>query len=384
MTSMQCRLGWLILALLLALILAAPLLADRSGNEPANQVERVAIGAASRIATQEAMPVGGPGIDTPRHPGDAPVAPSLTLRAPEPIAPPPMRELNLVLNWYLSPQHAALIVARERGEFDRQGLTVNISAPADPSVPTKLVAASRADLALGRQPQLHRQIDRGLPLIRVATLVGTPLNSLIVREDSGIDGLPELEGKSVGYAISDDIQPILSTMLMHHGLTLDDVTLRGVDFALGPALAEKRVDAVIGAMRHIVPFQLNEEGIRSRSFLVEDHGLPRYEELILIANRDHLNGKRNDIRRLITAIEDATHWIVNHPEEAWELVTRSEPSLDTATNRQAWPELLRRLSLRPAALDASRYLSFEAFLHERGVIDERHPIERLAVDLSAP
>ncbi|GGX78582.1 ABC transporter ATP-binding protein [Litchfieldella qijiaojingensis] len=381
MTSMQRRVGGVCLALLLALSVGAPLLADRPD---ADQVDATALEAASRIASGWTTLKGGPGVDTPGFPADAPVAPSLILRAPEPIAPPPVRELSLVLDWYLSPQHAALIVARERGDFDRQGLKVSISAPADPSVPTKLVAASRADLALGRQLQLHRQIDEGLPLIRVATLVGTPLNSLVVREGNGIANLTDLSGKTIGYATRDDIQPTLSIMLAHHGLALDDVTLEGLDFTLAPALVEGRVDAVIGGMRHVMPYQLREEGVVAHSFMVEDHGLPRYDELILMANRDHLNGQRDDIRRLVAALEDATHWIINHPNKAWELVTRSEPGLDTAANRQAWPEILRRLSLRPATLDARHYLNFQAFLHDQGLITKRQPIERLAVDLSAP
>lgn len=389
MTSMQRRLGGVCLTLFLALILSTPLLTGKPDSVQANQVDDEVtlevIEVVSRIADGEPTTGVGPGIDTPGPPSGVPVVPpSIILRAPEPIAPPPTRELNVVLDWYLSPQHAAFIVARERGDFDQQGLKVSFSAPADPSVPTKLVAASRADLALGRQPQLHRQIDQGLPLIRVATLVGTPLNSLVVREGNGIGAISELRGKTIGYATQDDIQPALAIMLAHHGVTLDDVTLKRVDFALGPALVERRVDAVIGAMRHVAPFQLAEEGIVPLSFMVEEHGLPRYDELILIANRDHLNGQRDDIRRLIAALEDATHWIINHPDEAWELMIRSEPGLNTKANQQAWPDILRRLSLRPATLDARHYLNFQTFLYEQGLIQERYPIERLAVDLSAP
>ena len=50
---------------------------------------------------------------------------------------------------------------------------MTITSPADPRVPAKLVAAGRADLAMGRQPQLHMLIDKGLPLVRVATLIDT-------------------------------------------------------------------------------------------------------------------------------------------------------------------------------------------------------------------
>ena len=51
--------------------------------------------------------------------------------------------------------------------------------PADPTMPPKLVAA-KADLAVDYQPQLQMQVAEGLPLVRIATLVNSPLNSLIV------------------------------------------------------------------------------------------------------------------------------------------------------------------------------------------------------------
>ena len=56
-------------------------------------------------------------------------------------------------------------------------------APADPADPPKMVAAGRADLAVSYQPQLHLQIQEGLPLMRVGTLVATPLNCLLVLAD---------------------------------------------------------------------------------------------------------------------------------------------------------------------------------------------------------
>lgn len=387
MTFLQHRLGSLCLALLFAFSLVAPLLADRPDPEPPIEtIEANAIDAATRVANGAIFlrGEGGPGVDTPEHSAaHAPVS-ALRVAPAEPIAPPPMRNVSLMLDWFLSPHHAAIIVARARGDFDRHGLNVTLSTPADPSVPTKLVADSRVDLALGRQTQLHRQIDNGMPLIRVATLVGTPLNSLTVLGDSRIESLSQLKGSTVGYALKEDIQPTLSVMLEHHGLTLEDIELEHVDFALTPALAERRVDAVIGAMRHVVPYQLDEEGRIARSFLVEEHGMPRYEELILIGNRDHLNGRQDDFRRLVSALEDATHWIVNHSEEAWRLMVQSEPGLDTPVNRQAWPGIVKRLSLRPATLDARSYLAFQAFLAERGFIGQEHSISRLAVDLSAP
>ncbi|SDF93938.1 putative hydroxymethylpyrimidine transport system substrate-binding protein [Onishia taeanensis] len=309
--------------------------------------------------------------------------PSVIQGSPEPIEPPPTRELHVVLDWYPSPQHAALLIAKAHGELKRRGVSLTITTPADPSVPAKLVAAGRADLAVGREPQLHMLIDKGLPLVRVATLIDTPLSSLIVREDSDITDITDLAGKTLGYAFQDSINPVLATMLNHHGMTLNDVTLEKVEFAMVRALAEKRVDALIGAPRNVIPALLGQEGVPTRRFLPEEQGLPLHDGLILIANRDHLSAKRDDIDHLLAGLEEATNWMINYPDEAWDLLIDQEPSLDSDANRQAWEASLRRMAPSPAALNVNRYATFETFLNKKAFIDDSTPVKRIAVDPSS-
>ena len=43
-----------------------------------------------------------------------------------PLEPPPVKHITLMLDWYLSPQHAALVIAKERGLYAAQGLEVEI------------------------------------------------------------------------------------------------------------------------------------------------------------------------------------------------------------------------------------------------------------------
>ena len=73
--------------------------------------------------------------------------------------------------------------------------------PADPNDPPKLVAAGKLDLAISYQPQLHIQVDQGLPVVRVGTLVSVPLNSLVVLKDGPIKTISDLKGKKVGFSV---------------------------------------------------------------------------------------------------------------------------------------------------------------------------------------
>ena len=111
-------------------------------------------------------------------------------------------DMTLMLDWFVNPDHAPIVLAQEKGFFADENLKVEIVAPADPADPPKLVAAGRADLAVTYQPQLHLQVHEGLPLVRVGTLVGTPLNCLMVKADGPVQNIEDLKGKKIGYSVS--------------------------------------------------------------------------------------------------------------------------------------------------------------------------------------
>ncbi len=287
--------------------------------------------------------------------------------------------LTVLLDWFVNPDHAPLVIAKEKGFFADHGLEVELIAPADPNDPPKLVAAGRAEIAMSYQPQLHLQVAAGLPLRRIGTAVATPLNSLVVLADGPIKGLADLAGKKVGFSVGGFEDALLGAMLAKHGLGLDDIELVNVNFSLSPALVAGQVDAVIGAFRN---FELNQMELierPGRAFYPEEEGVPAYDELIYVAHVDTLGDAR--LERFMEAVEAATHWIVNHPDEAWAVFAATDPLLDDALNRKAWADTVPRLALSPAALDHHRYARFAGFLVDQGLIDEALPVGDYAVDL---
>jgi putative hydroxymethylpyrimidine transport system substrate-binding protein len=288
-------------------------------------------------------------------------------------------KLMLLLDWFVNPDHAPIIVADKRGYFADRDLEVEIIAPADPNDPPKLVAAGQADVAISYQPQLHIQKDQGLPLVRIGTLVATPLNTLVALADGGVRSLADLKGRKVGYSVGGFEDALLAAMLASEGLTLDDVELVNVNFALSPALLSRQVDAVIGAFRNVELNQLELEGSPGRAFYPEEHGVPAYDELIFIVNKAALDDSR--LPRFLDAIEAGTLYLLNHPDESFQLFIEGRPELDDELNRRAWEDTLRRFAASPAAMDTARYARFAAFLEQQGLIKTPPPVSDYAVEL---
>ena len=289
-------------------------------------------------------------------------------------------KLTVLLDWFINPDHAPLFVAQERGYFRDRGLEVEFIAPSNPNDPPKLVAAGKADLAVSYQHQHQMQVDQGLPLVRVATLIATPLNSLVVLADGDIKKIGDLQGKTIGYSVGGFETVLLKVMLEREGLTLDEVRLINVNFSLSPSLFTGAADAVIGAFRNFELNQMDIENRPGRAFYVEEFGIPAYDELIMVAGRDSLANPA--IGKFIDGLEAGVQYLVNHPEESWKLFISGERSdLDDELNRRAWRDTLPRFALRPRALDRTRYLRFAEFLKEQGIIKEIPPLERWAVEL---
>ena len=116
---------------------------------------------------------------------------------------------------------------------------------------------------------------------------------------------------------------------------------------------------------------------------IEELGLPLYDGLILMANRERLNGRRDAMRRMIAALEEAALWIANQPQAAWALLEEAVPALADQANREAWELLYPRFAMRPAAVDHGRYLRLEQHLFDNGSLRTIKPVERLALDLGA-
>ena len=288
-------------------------------------------------------------------------------------------KLTVLLDWFVNPDHAPLVVAKERGMFEVRGLDVTLVPPSDPSAPPRLVAAGQGDIAISYQPQLHIQVAEGLPVKRIGTIVETPLNSLVMLRDGPVKEIADLKGKKVGFSVGGFEDAVLGAMLRTHGLDLKDVELININFALSQSLITGSVDAVIGAFRN---FELNQLDIEKRpgiAFYPEEHGVPVYDELIFIVKAGNETDTR--MKPFMEAVEEATLWLTNHPDEALDIFLKAYPDLDNELNRRAWVDTLPRFAKRPRALDRARYNRFADFMKDSGLIESVPPIGDYAVEL---
>ncbi|MCE6967390.1 ABC transporter substrate-binding protein [Cereibacter sphaeroides] len=300
----------------------------------------------------------------------------LALLLPAPVAAQP---LTVVLDWFVNPDHGPIIVAARQGWFDEAGLEVEIVAPADPADPPKMAASGQADLAITYQPQLYLQHAEGLPLVRVGTLIDSPLYCVMARAEGPVAGLADLKGRKVGFSVAGIEEALLHTMLRTNGVEPAEVEFVNVNFALTPALAAGQVDAVAGAFRNFELHQIAATGSQGRCFLPEQNGVPVYDELIYVANPETMD--REAVATFLKVTERAAAFIAQHPQEAWDVFRGWSAEVDDALNAAAWGDTLPHFAAHPLALDEARYADFGRYMQQVGLIPAAPGVQEMAVDL---
>jgi putative hydroxymethylpyrimidine transport system substrate-binding protein len=285
--------------------------------------------------------------------------------APKPDA------VTVQLDWYPNPDHVGLFTAADRGFFERHLLEVTTRAPSDVSDPVKLVATGRVDLGISYEPELFFAQQRDVPVVAVAAIVPTALNSIITRGDLGIDTPADLRGRTIGVDGSQSTDAYLDTVLRTAGLDPEnDVERVDVGFNLVPALLGKKVDAIIGAFQNIEGAQLESRGLKPTVFPVDRHGVPPYDELVVIAHRDRLRDDadyRSVVQRFVRALAAGTRYAKEHPDVALE-VMRGHASRDYLdVLERSVPETLRLLDT--TQLDPAAWARFGTWMEQQGLLE---------------
>lgn len=293
--------------------------------------------------------------------------------------PTTAKPLTLILDWLINPDHAAIFVAEEQGFFSKEGIKVNIIAPTNPDDGPKLVAAGHADLAITYQPQLVVHASRGLPLIRIASLINQPLNCLMVKKNGRIHQLTDLKSKRIAYTSHVEGTLMLERLLTKAHLTINDVQTINVNYDLTQALLSNRVDAVINVMRNVEPLQMQFAHQPVKIFPVELATIPSYDELIVIANKNKLHDAR--LVKFLIALNQATLYLMAHPEKSWQLFSKNHPALNNELNHCIWQATLPYLARHPVDFDNDAYRKFMLFLNHNKTIAKKIKNEDYAVKL---
>ncbi len=274
---------------------------------------------------------------------------------------------KLTLDFYPNPDHAGIYMAQKLGYFKEAGLDVSIETPADPSTPIKEVAAGRTDLAISYEPEVILAHDQGLNVVAVGAMIDHPLTSMIWLRKSGIKGIAGLRGKTIATAGIPYQNAYLKTILARAHLTPADVTAVNVGFGLLPAIASGKAQAMLGGFRNVEGVDLRLRGENPVVTPVNRLGVPTYDELVFVAQRERLEEDPQPIRLFLAAVSRGTRAAIENPRAAAALLHEANPSLEPKLTEAELSATLPLLS-RDGSMDATQWTRFITWMRDNGLI----------------
>ncbi|MDQ3759772.1 MAG: ABC transporter substrate-binding protein [Actinomycetota bacterium] len=280
--------------------------------------------------------------------------------------------LELMLDFFVNPDHAGIYMALENGHFEEAGLDVAPRVPSDPAAPIKLVASGQADLAVSYEPEVLLARDQGLPVVAVASIVSEPLTSLISLPDAGVTDPADLRGKTVATAGIPYQDAFIGRILRDARIDESEVDQVSVGLGLEQAVLSGKADAMLGGFRNIEGVSLEERGENPRVVPVDELGIPTYDELVLVASSEQVEGDPEPIRLFIAALERGTRDAIDDPGAATDAVLKAGDGLDprlTAAEIDATLPLLAPRGKDPFGfMDEGEWDEFAGFLAEEEFI----------------
>jgi putative hydroxymethylpyrimidine transport system substrate-binding protein len=248
-----------------------------------------------------------------------------------------LEPFTVMLDYFPNADHAGLFAAKEAGLYAKAGLDVKIQTPPDPSAPLKLLEARKADVAISYEPELLLARDQGADtLVAVGALVQKPLTSLIALPSSGIKTASDLAGKRVGTAGIPYQSAYLKTILAEAGVDAGSVKETNVGFNLVPALLGKKADAVLGAFWNYEGVDLQRRGRDPVILRMENLGVPTYDELIMVAQRETLDtAGASRLRRFISATAAGLRLVRDDPTVGVDALLKADKGLDRGLQEAA-------------------------------------------------
>jgi putative hydroxymethylpyrimidine transport system substrate-binding protein len=280
-------------------------------------------------------------------------------------------QVTLALDFQPNPVHAGVYAALSDDLDASRDLDLRVRVPSASTDSLKLLAAGRADVSVVDIHDLGLARQAGSDIVGVGALVQRPLAAVIARRGE-IRRPRDLEGRRVGVTGLPSDEAVLRAVVEDDGGDFDRVERVTIGFSAVPSLVARRVDAVV-SFWNAEGVALRERGVPTREFRVDDHGAPRYPELVLVTERATLRERSETVAKLLATLATGTRAALADPEATVaELADASgaDEQLVRAQLAAVAPALLPPVRLDRAALE--EWAEFDARF---GILDQPPDVE---------
>lgn len=227
--------------------------------------------------------------------------------------------VRLQANWYAQTSHGGFHQAMAKGIYETYGVEVELMDAGPGSKFMQKVAIGDADIGMNRFDSVAQAVDKGLPIVAIATFMYHDAAAFMVREESPVKTFKDLDGRRVMLAVGSTFEAYFRRQF--------DVEFRALPFNWG--YGEFMVDPELTQQCYVTnePYFVAREGVATRQ-------LPFYEAgydppQVLFANRKFLEENPDTVRSFLAAtLKGYEDFMENDPQPAFDSIRSYNPKLD--------------------------------------------------------
>lgn len=222
---------------------------------------------------------------------------------------------------YLPSDHnAALFVANSTGAFEKAGIKVKLIQFTNAGDIINGLSSGDLDLGYVGITPASSAISKGIP-IKVVSGVQLEGSGIVASDDSNINSLEDLKGKTVATPGETSIQNMLiKYALRDASIDEKDVDIVGMNvFSITSALSSNKIDAYISYEPFVTMGEYKGIG---KEIMTSGEILPGHPCCVIVAREDFIKNNPEDLKTILKIHENATKYVNAKPEKAAEMMPK--------------------------------------------------------------
>jgi ABC-type nitrate/sulfonate/bicarbonate transport system substrate-binding protein len=283
--------------------------------------------------------------------------------------------IRVVLDWTPNTNHTGLYVAREKGWFDEEGLTVEITQPPEDGA-LILVGSGNAEFGVDNQegigPAIAKDHD-ALPVTAVAAIISHNTSGIMSMAKHNIKSPRDLAGKRYESWETPLVTALIKEIVENDGGKFEEVIMVP-NYSTDPLSAlQTDMDAIwvyyawegLAAGVHGLDVNYIDLGKLATHF---DFYTP-----ILAANTNWLKENPETAKKFLRAASKGYNFAMENPTEAGEILLKCAPELDRELVMRSQEYLASRYRQdvpRWGEIDPLRWSAFFRWMYEHGLLEK--------------
>jgi signal transduction histidine kinase/CheY-like chemotaxis protein len=236
----------------------------------------------------------------------------------------PLEPVSVQLKWFYQYQFAGILMAKEKGFYEKAGLDVTIKErdPAFNNIQQVIEGKSEYGLA---DSVIIRYRAEGHPVKVIATIFQHNAMVLISKKESGIVSPYEMRGKRISYQEGLD-DSVITSLLSFANLEKDDIIKRPMDFS-HMNLVNGDVD-ITEAYISIEPYWMKQKyGLELNIIDPKNYGIDFYGDMIF-TTEDEIKNHPKRVEAFKHATLEGWAYALQHKEEAINIILQKYNTRD--------------------------------------------------------